>query len=178
MNKTIQINLNGKQHSVDKAIKQLEKYKKELVQTKIDRFVRRLIELGINVSYQNTGKYAGYIVFRKQLVNITNSSVEYLYVAKKTKDLYVEWDGGGYNIDPLLMAEFGSGWNAYDVWGVPNVGQGTHPQQKHALDPKGWWWTDDSGVHHSYGQNPTFPVHKAWIEMKQNIDTVAKEVFK
>lgn len=180
--KTIQIDLNTKRYGIDKAIKALQSYKKDLVEKQCAKFCEKLIQRGIKVSVVNCGDYGRYIEFDCIPKEKTDSKVTFLYTASKTQDITVTWktkDGEkSEDIDPLLMAEFGSGWLAINKWNYSGAGQGTHPQQTHAFDPDGWWWTDDTGTHHSYGQMPTFPIHLAWLEMQQSINAVVKEVYK
>ena len=81
-------------------------------------------------------------------------------------------------ISPLLMAEFGSGWNSQNPLGIAGVGQGTYPGQTHALDKPGWNWQDADGKwHFSEGVTPQMPMYSACIEMENNFKRIAREVF-
>ena len=89
-----------------------------------------------------------------------------------SNSIFVEWATGSAVVDPLLMAEFGSGQFAVEGH------RGTFPNQKHAFDPNGWYWRDLSGeLHHSRGITPTRPLYKAKEEMTQQIREVAERVF-
>ena len=169
--------------SLNKAIEYLEQYKKELVQ-KSELFVSRLIDLGIEAGQLNSGQYGNYIVFRKEL-NLKNDGCEGLLIATDREKIIRQWYRGGQivsaEISPLLMSEFGSGWLAQVLFPSVDgkVGQGTFPDQIHAFDEDGWWWTTPDGVtHHSKGETPTHPMHNAYIVMYSQIDKVAREVFK
>ena len=164
-------------------IKQLEDYIDRL-QWKTEIFVNRLADLGINVAKQNIlVEDNGVVIDRSNLVyfekDVASSvdgatcivvpfSTPYVSTWKKSKDgnelLVAE-------VDPLLMAEFGSGAKAIDGH------RGTFPNQKHANEGA-WAWYDESGVKHiSTGNTPSRPIYKAKEEMKQQIQLVALEVF-
>ena len=179
--KRINISLTTK-GSLDKAIEYLEQYKKELVQ-KSEEFVSMLIDIGIQVAEMNSGDYGSYIVFRKEL-NPRKDGCEGLLIATDREKIVREWIRGGQivsaEISPLLMSEFGSGWLAQVLFPSVEgqVGQGTFPNQIHAFDENGWWWTTPDGEkHHSKGEKPTHPMHEAYVMMYSEIEKVAREVF-
>lgn len=166
--------------SIDKAIKALEDYKKDIV-TKTERLVAELLEVGVETGIANSGEYAGMIVFKKEIV-AGSDGVNGLLIATDGQKIIREWKyKGGIKqavVSPMLMAEFGSGWLAKVLDNVEGVGQGTFPDQQHAFDPQGWWWeTPDGEKHHSYGEAPTYPVHSALFAMMFEVDRIAKEVF-
>lgn len=166
--------------SIDKSIKALEDYKKDIV-TKTERLVAELLEVGVETGISNSGEYAGMIVFKKDIV-AGSDGVNGLLIATDGQKIIREWKyKGGIKqavVSPMLMAEFGSGWLAKVLDNVEGVGQGTFPDQKHAFDPQGWWWeTPDGEKHHSYGEAPTYPVHSALFAMMFEVDRIAKEVF-
>ena len=174
----IQIDLNTKRYGIDKAINKLIKAKRDLVQKQCTDFVKKLADRGIAVAKVNSGDYKDYIIYEKKILSQTADRVEGIFIARKKSDIFVQWKTGGYDIDPLLMAEFGSGWLAYNPLNIQGVGQGTHPQQKHAFDVDGWWYEDEKGKHHSVGHLPTLPVYNAYIEMENAIKEVAKETIR
>lgn len=166
--------------SIDNAVKALEKYKSDLI-TKTERFVEKLLEVGVQSGMANSGDYAGMIVFKKEIV-AGSDGVEGLLIATDGQKIIREWKYRGglkqAEVSPLLMAEFGSGWLAKVLDNVEGVGQGTFPGQTHAFDSQGWWWeTPDGEKHHSYGEAPTYPVHSALFAMMFEIDRIAKGVF-
>lgn len=182
--KRIRVNLN-KSNSIESAIDSLERYKAHLEERK-RIFKRRLIQVGINTARANAGEYGSAIIFSAE-----NLDAEVSFMQGKDGNLILkEWytsrkkDGTlsgyrSYEISPLLMAEFGSGFLAKVLYDIGGVGQGTMPQQKHAFDSHGWYWYDEDGVkHHSYGESPTFPMHAASMAMLFEADRIAKEVFK
>ena len=168
---------------IDKAIKQLEQYKKDLL-TKIETLIDRLADVGIAMAEMQTGKWHGFIVFEKQ----KESAVDGYALSLIGRDadpngVYISWKTGkdtedGYNVSPLLLAEFGSGFLS-NPRNVAGVGQGTMPNAKgHANDPNGWMWVDSEGFHKSIGEEPTMPMYFASLEIQGKFDQIVREVFK
>jgi hypothetical protein len=171
---------------IDRVIKYLENYKQTII-SKTQEFVDKLIDVGIEVAQHNTGEYAGYIVFSKQIKPTEDGCVGYL-VATDGKKIIRQWKYKGgiktAEVSPLLMAEFGSGWLAHVMSTQDyrsndlNVGQGTFPNQTHAFDKEGWFWeTPDGEKHHSYGEKPSYPLYSATLAMIYEVERIAKEVF-
>ena len=170
--------------SIDKAVKELKAYEKQL-NWKLSEFIRRLMDLCIETAKENSGQYKGYIRFQKEVV-VSDDGVEGLLIATDGKRLIREWytsksksQKRSYEVSPLLLAEFGSGWLATVLDNVSGVGQGTMPHSYgHAADDDGWYWYDEDGIkHHSIGEVPTFPMHTALLAMQFDVDRIAKEVF-
>lgn len=166
--------------------KQLKQYKKRLIE-KCQVFVEQLALRGIAVGEANLGQFEKFITFSveteqhgdgvKAIMYATNSGIihsQWLNLDENGNTIVREED-----VSPILMAEFGSGLRANNVTARKfGMGTGTFPHQTHAEDPEGWWYmTLDGEWHHSYGVTPTMPMAKAQIEMLDQIDTVAKEVF-
>ena len=172
--------------SIDNAISKLEDYKERL-QWKAEIFVQRLADVGINVAKQNIlVEDNGVIVDRSNLVyfekNLASSidgavciivpfSTPYISTWKKSSNgdevLSAE-------VDPLLMAEFGSGANAIDGH------KGTFPSAtaKENVAHGSWAWYDESGVKHiSTGNTPSRPIYEAKEEIFKQIKLIATEVF-
>ena len=178
--KTISLSLNH--NSIENVIAELEKRKAESISRNI---LTALLQIGIRVAEENTGKFAGYISFSAYVEKGDVGHIGWL-VAKDRQQIKSGWWKNGewkeVNISPLLMSEFGSGWFAEvpNVWSSLNgiVGQGTFKDgdyvQKHAFDPDGWTWTDESGYHKSYGEHPTYPMLSAWMAMKTAIEETAR----
>ena len=169
--------------SISAAIKELEAYKKELL-AKTELFVKKLADLGVDVAEHNGGEYGSLLMFKAELNPDKYGCTS--FVIGESKDYIVrEWRSretpGGWKtalVDPLLMAEFGSGFKAENPLGVDGVGQGTFPDQKHAFDEAGWYWkTRDGIVHHSTGESPSHPMFSASVEIMNKVNQVAKEVF-
>jgi hypothetical protein len=175
--------------SIDKAIKELENYKITLL-AKIEIFLNRLAEKGIETAMSTSGEWGKFIIFRQE-VNTVGDDVECLVIATDGQKVLKEWypskkdaqngtNERSYFVSPLLMAEFGSGWLADVMYNIAGVGQGTMPNSYgHAADPDGWYWYDKSGTkHHSVGEPPKYPMHNAMVRMMNEIESTAKEVFK
>lgn len=172
--------------SIDKAIKALEEYKQELT-ARMEKFVEKLLDVGIEAGKANSGQYAGMILFEKKVVS-GSEDIEGMLIATDGQKIIREWKyRNGIRravVSPMLMAEFGSGWLA-NVLSTSDyrdndigVGQGTFPHQTHAFDKDGWFWeTPDGKKHHSYGEAPVYPIHSAVLAMTFEINQIAKEVF-
>lgn len=174
---------------IRQAQKQLLAYRNDMI-AKCEKFVRVLANKGILVAEdnlagteENPGGYGNYITFEVK-TEPERYGVKGILVATNTGIIKSEWrlaDGSTRTADvsPLLMAEFGSGLRANNVRaGEFGMGTGTFPEQTHAEDPEGWWYMDTNDEwHHSRGVTPTMPMGKAYAEILDQIDTVAKEVF-
>jgi len=158
------------------AIRQIEQYKLDL-QRKLADFVIELAEVGIKVARENT-----IVEYDEQYINMG----DLLMFSKDTVvgadgvtctltvsgQVYTkEWQGGAAQVNPLLMAEFGSGAKAIDGH------RGTFPNQ-HVAFLKSWEWIDTSGIkHESSGSEPSRPLFHAVEEMRNQIQAVATKVF-
>ena len=167
--------------NIQTLVDRIEDYKKDL-NNKTAILVNRLLEIGIDVAECNVGEYGQYIVFERRVNEAFNGYIGVL-IGKDGQKYFSEWDlpngeKAGYEVSPILLAEFGSGWFANVIGNITGVGQGTMPNAKgHAFDPKGWWYRKDGEWHHSYGERPTYPMHRATVQMLVDIDRIAKEVF-
>lgn len=166
-------------YNLNALIKDLQNYKQELEDKRII-FLRRLMEIGINMANKQLGEFSGMVVFEKTIdddggVIVATDGEKIIRVWYTDKNLTNE---RSYEVSPLLLSEFGSGWLAEVKGNIPGVGQGTMPGQKHAFDANGWYWYDEYGEkHHSYGEKPTHPMYYATIEMQTQIEAIAREVF-
>ena len=175
----MEINIKLDTRSTKMAIRNLKRYQEQL-NAKCELFVSKLIDIGIKTAKLNCGEYGDKITFSRE-IGVYGGSVKGAVgklVAVGTPTARLR-GGEEVMIDPLLMAEFGSGWNAKVLDKVDGVGQGTFPGQTHAFDPTGWWYTDiETGKSEkSYGEEPTYPMHSAMVAMIFDIDKVIKEVF-
>lgn len=168
--------------SLKQAQKQLRKYNQEIYK-KCDTFVKKLMDVGIVVGKRHCGEYKSQIEFRKRYEKTKYGFTGTVVI--RGDPVQRTWRYKGelktVEINALLMAEFGSGFQAevlvQNVGG--QVGQGTFPGQKHAFDEGGWTWTDENNItHHSTGETPTHPAYNAWVEMKQQINSIALQVFR
>lgn len=175
MRKTIRIDALSRD-SIKLAKKELRDYKKRL-DNKCRSVVSRLITVGIKTAKLNCGEYGDMITFSRDIHSKDHIVVGKLIAVGKPK---VGLRGGvEIEIDPLLLAEFGSGWEARVLDKVDGVGQGTFPGQTHAFDPRGWWYynLDDGESYHTYGEAPTHPMHAAMLAMIFDVNKVLREVF-
>lgn len=181
---------------------ELEKYA-ETYEAKVQLFLEKLADVGISAAQQHEGDFAGYIVYskkfefggEKQTVYMVASDSQVIpkawYISPKAAEMREE------TINPLLMAEFGSGHNAIEAKGEASGlgGQGTlKPSYGHAFDADGWyWWTDSAETasddeitavskngrykHHSRGVAPSQPIHNAAMACLDQVVGIAQEVF-
>lgn len=168
--------------NIDDLQEYLKDYAKELDAKGLE-LCKRLADIGVKVAQSNSGVWQGNILFYKDVDTMSNKVI--LVGIDKGKVLKVWYTDKkltkqhSYEVSPLLLAEFGSGWYADNKWDIGGVGQGTMPNAYgHAADPNGWYWYDAQGVkHHSLGEPPTYPLYNATIVMIEQIRTIAKEVF-
>ncbi len=170
----IEFGLDAKE--IGNAIKQLENYKTEL-ENKAKLFVDKLADVGIRIAKENayveiddTYRNMGDSILFQKNVTLENGDAVCLLVATG-KEFIKYWKNGSAIVNPLLMAEFGSGWRAIEGH------QGTFPNQ-HLAFFRPWYWTDSDGTRHSsYGSEPSRPMFKAELEMEKQIIEIAYEVF-
>lgn len=197
MEKIIRGELSDK--GIQKIIDELELYEREIY-TKCKKFCEIMADKGIEIAKGVTSQdknYGKYIAFSKEFER--NDHVATIYIVAKptemldrsyvisTSEIFAE-------VNPLLMAEFGSGWEAKNYADLDGVGQGTFPGQIHAFDPEGWWWVDyerydengKEGIelsdgrykHHSMGESPSMPMWSTVIGLVFEIDDAIKRAFK
>ena len=174
-------------NSAREAIKQLEDYKKSL-SSKCEIFVNELAEHGISVAVDNSGKWKNYLIFTKDVSATAKGVKGYMAgeVGQYPISMWMRYDKVvSTEVNPLLMAEFGSGAKASDASGKPNAqnaskvgaGRGTFPNQTHA-DENSWSWMDLTGEwHSSSGEEPSMPMFNAYLSMKDEILKIARQVF-
>lgn len=168
--------------SVKSLMKELETYRTSTLPQKCQQAVQELSKQGISVARQNTGDFGHYITFYTKLEQTSEAQCQAVLVATNTGMIKREWQTlegvKSVDVNPLLMAEFGSGYKAQNPKGIIGVGQGTFPGQTHAFDKNGWYWQDlDGNWNHSTGIEPTAPVYKAWEYILATAESVMKEVF-
>lgn len=163
---------------LEEAAKEIRDFAK-LLESKVQEVAEKLADVGITVARNSVGDdYASYIVFQKSIVDQKDGECTICMYADNSGDLVRRWGAGHSDtINAVMMNEVGSGWFAENPDGLSGAGQGTFPGQTHAFDPKGWFWTDSTGKHHSYGENGHLSMHKAYIAMQQDIGRIVSEVF-
>lgn len=177
----------GRAFRSDLSVKGLRKLQKELRQyqrvefkSKLQRFVSELADVGIRMAKLNRGEFKEYIGFVKEVRDTKyNYQSKALVIGLNQVPNVVTWlkDGGAHSVEinSLMMAEFGSG--QFAVAGH----RGTFPDQKHAFEDE-WSYIPivdgrlmeeetSSGVH------ATMPMFRAYIDMKNQIETIANRVF-
>lgn len=71
---------------------------------------------------------------------------------------------------------YGYGYEGEKPEGVVGIGEYGKGKGK---NPKGWWYTGKDGKsHHSYGNPPAMAFWKTKNELAEEINTIAREVFK
>lgn len=191
MKKTIKMNLTD--YSIKKTIGYLEQYKKDLVGRRMQMYISRLADVGIVKAKENAihlndlGNISNCVTFYKQLNPTTTGCKAIVYGADAVRLISTWKTKSGIKsaeVSAILMAEFGSGNNAISsadhinlVHPTKPVGQGTFPNQTHAFDKYWSWLGTDGQWHSSKGITPTMPMYKAWLEMYNQIGTIAREVF-
>lgn len=193
-------------NSINNAIRELQAYENS-INRKTQIFLEKLMEVGIRTAKANTGivddlgNIQNLVSFIAQF-EPTSDGCTAIMIASDITKIHKEWvsmemdangEGTGIlfkksaDVSPLLMAEFGSGFEAKAEvqkpgYNMPSIGsnpQGTFPGQTHAFDPGGWSWMDIEGNwHHSKGITPTQPMYQAYAEMRRQIRKIAKEVFR
>ena len=177
----------GRAFRSDLSVKGLRKLQKELRQyqrvefkSKLQRFASELADVGIRMAKLNRGEFKDYIGFVKEVRDTKyNYQSKALVIGLNQVPNVVTWlkDGGAHSVEinSLMMAEFGSG--QFAVAGH----RGTFPNQKHAFEDE-WSYIPivdgrlmeeetSSGVH------ATMPMFRAYIDMKNQIETIANRVF-
>ena len=169
-----------KKGDIDKAIKEVEKYQKSLVD-KGETFCRRLAELGVTVAKATLATGQGDSSRDTKFdISFTANGEVVEGALSITSTPNVTNDGRVFY--PHLAWEFGSGIyynngninpHAHEL----GMGVGTFPDQKFAFSDH-WWYRDSNGnLRMSQGTQATMPMYKASLEMMQNIETIAREVY-
>ena len=173
----------AKQYTVDiLSVKSIERLKKELIKyrdslkAKSKLLVEKLVEVGLDViDVKLSESPLGHHV----TVQVHNEGDAMVIVAEgeiKTSDDYPPFN-------TLLAIEFGAGIR-YNPTENPKAddlgyGVGTFPGQTHAFQEEGWYFLDkETGKWiHSFGVKATMPMYEATVEMREQVEKIAKEVF-
>ena len=165
---------------LNQTIEELHQYAMRLTE-RCEQFVSELADIGITTAKWNVYSivndtdgnmisYGDKVFFSKEVNWDTEGATA--IIIPESHPYISAWKTGIALVDPLLMAEFGSGM--YAVEGH----RGSFPEQTHAFDPNGWYWRDlDGKLHHSMGIEPSRPLLKAKEEMTEQIHAVAERVF-
>ena len=173
------INL-SKKGELQNAIDALEDYRKRLVD-KETLFCQRLAEIGVTAATAKLSTGEG------DSSRAASFSIDFVADGERvsctlsiTSTPNILEDGRIYY--PHLGWEFAAGiyynnGNIHPKAHELGMGVGTFPDQRNALYDH-WWYRDEGGnLHFSRGTQATMPMHTAVVEMIQNIETIAKEVY-
>lgn len=155
---------------INKAIKEVEKYKQDL-RKKCDRLILELANLGYSTSKAILQEhiYSGQTIGSIRIENLSSSQ-------KTRMSIVVESEA-------ILFLEFGAGVK-YSGTVNPKaselgMGAGTYPGKGHWDDPNGWWYLGDDGeYHHSYGIQAAMPMYQAEQAIIRNLGKVARKIFR
>ena len=160
MAKTININpLDPK--SISSAVKELKRYK-NWIALKETELRMRLAELGADVArIQFSG--ATYDGVNDVTVRVDDTGSVAVIYAEGEAVAFIEFGSG---------AKYGYGHPKAEELGM---GPGTYPDNSgHWDNEKGWWYEHDE---HSYGNPPAMAMYNAAQRIREEISTIAKEVF-
>lgn len=170
---------------IQKAIKELNKYKSDL-NRKCEVFCERLTDLGRIVAEAKVAEapLGKYITVSTDIhpEQMGCKAVLFAVGQEKTSQWQTQDGVKKATIQTLLMVEFGAGVSLNPVQnpkaGELGFGAGTFPGQSHAMEGS-WSYMDmDGNWHSSKGIKATMPMYNASIEMILNIRKIAKEVFR
>lgn len=149
--------------SINKVIKELEKYKQDM-ENKTKIALEKLASIGVvDISL-------GYM---EALTGVDKIDVTSEWVSDNT--IAIKATG-----KEVAFVEFGAGLIGY---GHPlasklGVGPGTYPEGKgNWNNPKGWWYKDATGSHHTYGNYPSMVMYNATKKLEAEVERVFMEVF-
>jgi hypothetical protein len=166
MAKTIEFGLSKK--SINAAIKNLTKYKADFIK-KNEQLVRDLSQIGLSVIEVKINAAMGDAdKSHTSRANFTNEgAIVSAEIVVNGKDIvFIEFGAGEYynETNHPMANKFGYTIGSY------GKGQGLVP---------GYWYysKDDKGSQLSVGTEATMPLYSASVEMLQQVETVARQVF-
>lgn len=194
--RTFEISLDpNKLHTV---ADELREYAREF-EAKVMAFTEACADHGIMIAQMHEGDFSGYIVYSKRFETGDNEYT--VYIAASSSDILKTWYTSATgdktksaSINPLLMAEFGSGFKALkEIPKGVTAGQGTLNTYGHANQEYGWtWWTEDASdqegasmikskggrwLFHSTGTPPSRPLHNAAQSLINDVEGIALSIF-
>lgn len=148
---------------IDHAISKINDYRKE-IERNVNEVCRRLAQYGVTVAQAS---YDGVVYLGNKDVSVTMEPIQNGYAVKA--------DG-----QTALILEFGAGVTY--GYGHPQANQfgfgpGTYPNQKHAMDPKGWYLPKSAGGGHTYGNAPSMAMYNTAKDLEREVKRVVQEVF-
>ena len=168
--------------SIDRAVKELEKYRDSLI-TKEELFVKRLADIGVNAAMMILATKGQGDASRSANFDISFVSNGEVVNGRITISSQPHINQDGRVFYPHLAWEFGAG-NYFNL-GIANphakelgFGPGTFPEQSHVPEPGFWYYRDEAGDPiRSYGTQATMPMYNASKEIILQMFAVAREVF-
>lgn len=149
---------------INKAVKQLEEYKKQL-QEKERLILEKLAFFGaVNASLEYSRAIAEENDIQVKVEWVTRNKIKVM--ASGTQLLFIEFGAG---------ITYGYGHPEASKYGY---GAGTYPSNKgHWDDPNGWWYSKDGESKHTYGNPPSASMYNTARKLEQEVERVVREVF-
>lgn len=164
------INMRLSTSSINQAIREIKKYKRNL-EKKNKLFVQRLAEVGIPVIDQTIEGQGDSSTIHGTAIRVTGKN--------GTVTGFLAVSG-----EDILFWEFGAGVRYNDGEAHPKakefgMGVGTYPGQTHVPVPGFWYYKPEGSDTYvrSYGTEATMPVYKASLEIRKQMNQIAREVF-
>lgn len=151
--------------SIDKAIKQLEQYKKDFL-AKEEIFVKKLAEIGVSVAstgfaladYDGVNDVSVRLEWQGNKATVIAEGETVGFIEFGTGVKYPEWDNSEMEYTPPKHGTYGKG---------------------HGARPKGWYFKPGEGaVQHTYGNPPAEAMRTARDVMIEKVTQIAREVWK
>ena len=154
---------------INNAVKELRQYQSD-INYKCQRFADRLAELGLQTakSVLEQHIYSGETIGSLRIETDETGAVTKLRIVVES--------------EAILFLEFGAGIKYSGTVNPKSAemgyGPGTYPGKGYWDSATGWWYMGDDGEwHHSFGIEAAMPMYKATVAMRQQILSIAKEVF-
>lgn len=161
---------------IQNIINQLQDYKQDL-HRKAELLCQRLAEVGLTVAQTKIGESPlGKTISLRIDMEPSKAGCKAMLIASgQTKSN----DYG--TVNTLLLVEFGAGvfYNPSDnpKAGEMGYGIGTFPGQIHAFEDGWYYWGEDEKWHYTHGVKATMPMYSASVAIREQVASIAKEVF-
>ena len=181
--KTLNASIIGGGTSIEQLIKNLRIYQK-YVDDKFKILIKRLGDEGVRVVRQRITDASGDTPKTYDVVFSVDNDREHVLLGRLVLTSPAHKDSEGRIFYPHLAWEFGAGIYYNNGGANPyaselGMGVGKFPEQRFAIIPGYWWYTDESGkLQFSLGTEATMPMYTAWIEMSKKVSRIAVEVFR
>lgn len=176
--------IQGTLSELDRIQREIDEYTRKL-ENRTEKFLNLLANKGISASKSALAfddEFSNSITFEKKIEK--DGSTITLVLSGVSEPQLREWYTSSSKevvheetISPILMAEFGSGQYANNSPNGSYGGRGTLNKYGHAFEDT-WFWTDENGERQSSsGHEPSLPMLNAYLEMKNQIVSTAKEIY-